>query len=256
MPVQHGSMRDDDIKQGFQMDAAGIDRYAEDQHRPNAANNIIKGEDTSYFTDYTVEACRALVTEARINPARIIDFGSGTGHSIPAFNRVFPGAEPVCSDTSQRSLDLASARFPGRHHSLRIIGKQIPAANDSFDLAVSTCVFHHIPTTGHEPWPHKLSRVTRPGGLLQIFEQNPLNPLPRHAVNTCPFNANARLIRAGQLARECRAAGWDRARVLYHTFFSRFLAALRRFERALTWAPFGAQYSVTARKPAMPVVTP
>jgi hypothetical protein len=75
--------------------------------------------------------------------------------------------------------------------------------------AFSACVFHHIPHGEHWGWLRELYRVVRPGGLLSVFEHNPLNPLTLHAVNTCPFDLNARLIQAGQLARQCRAAGWS-----------------------------------------------
>ena len=46
-------------------------------------------------------------------------------------------------------------------------------------------------------------RVTRPGGLVCVIEHNPLNPLTRLAVNRCPFDADAVLLRSGQLAKRC-----------------------------------------------------
>lgn len=177
---------------------------------------------------------------------QILDFGSGIGNSIPQFSRSFPEAELTCADVSQRSLDLAARCFPGMASSLRIEGDRLPAADRSFDLAFSACVFHHIPHEEHLGWLRQLHRVIRPGGFLSVFEHNPLNPLTMYAVNTCPFDANARLIRAGQLAKRLRAAGWVQPRVRFHLFFPRVLAALRPIERRLSWIPFGAQYSVTA----------
>ncbi len=56
----------------------------------------------------------------------------------------------------------------------------------------------------------ELHRITRQGGLIAVFEHNPLNPLTVHAVNTCSFDANAKLILARDLARRLRAAGWAR----------------------------------------------
>ena len=42
----------------------------------------------------------------------------------------------------------------------------------------------------------ELKRVLRAGGACVIFEHNPLNPLTVQAVNTCPFDENAVLIKA------------------------------------------------------------
>ena len=84
--------------------------------------------------------------------------------------------------------------------------------------------------------------------MIVIFEHNPLNPLTVHAVRTCPFDANARLIKAADLARSLESAQWQAAEINYHVFFQRFLSALRPLEKSLRWLPLGAQYSVSARK--------
>ena len=82
-----------------------------------------------------------------------------------------------------------------------------------------------------------------------MFEHNPLNPLTVRAVNTCPFDENARLIRARVFAARCREAGWGEPRVRYHIFFPRALARLRGLEPRLGRVPLGAQYSVMAVRP-------
>jgi len=84
--------------------------------------------------------------------------------------------------------------------------------------------------------------------LVAIFEHNPLNPLTVHAVNTCPFDENAKLIFARDLARRLRDAGWATPLIQYNLFFPRRLALLRPFERRLGWLPIGAQYAAIARK--------
>ena len=82
-----------------------------------------------------------------------------------------------------------------------------------------------------------------------IFEHNPLNPLTVRAVNTCPFDENAKLVPARTLIRSISSAGWVRSEHCYHLFFPRALARLRPIERHLGWVPFGGQYSARARKP-------
>ena len=87
------------------------------------------------------------------------------------------------------------------------------------------------------------------GGLMTIFEHNPLNLLTVRAVNTCPFDENALLIRAKALLLSLSDAGWTRPALRYHIFFPRALAGLRPLEKYLRWAPLGAQYSLTVRRP-------
>lgn len=82
-----------------------------------------------------------------------------------------------------------------------------------------------------------------------MFEHNPFNPLTRHAVNTCPFDANARLISARQMRRRFHDAGFDVASIRYRIFFPGCLRRLRPLERLLTWCPLGAQYAVVGRVP-------
>ena len=84
--------------------------------------------------------------------------------------------------------------------------------------------------------------------MLVIFEHNPLNPLTVHAVNTCPFDANARLLTARKLAAAMRLAGWEPPKCEYRIFFPRQLSSLRPLERWLKKVPLGAQYSLSARR--------
>jgi hypothetical protein len=85
--------------------------------------------------------------------------------------------------------------------------------------------------------------------MLTIFEHNPLNPLTVHAVNSCPFDENAVMIRAKTLLRSLQDAGWACAALRYHIFFPHALKGLRSLEKYLRWVPLGAQYSATAWRP-------
>jgi SAM-dependent methyltransferase len=109
-------------------------------------------------------------------------------------------------------------------------------------------VFHHIPHAQHVALLGEIKRVLKPAGRLFVFEHNPLNPLTRHAVDTCPFDENAELIRAGTMRARARQAGFGGADVKYRIFFPHFLRGLRPLEPRLTWLPLGAQYYVLCRK--------
>jgi ubiquinone/menaquinone biosynthesis C-methylase UbiE len=179
---------------------------------------------------------------------RITDFGCGIGNSIPHFRKYFPGARLSCADISARSTELAHERFPGKEAFLLIQGETIPIDEASQDTVFSACVFHHISHEHHERWLRELLRITRPGGVLAIYEHNPLNPLTVRAVNTCPLDVNASLIKARALRRACLNAGWSSVRVDYRLFFPRSLARLRPLERGLGWLCIGAQYRLLASR--------
>ena len=230
------------------MNAAEFDAVADEYHEQHRSNIKITGEVPEYFAEYKIKVVRQFIQQQKLDVAHILDFGSGIGNSIPWFSRLFPGAHLTCADVSQRSLDIADSRFPGLGHNVRIAGAQLPFGDETFDLTFSACVFHHIPQQEHVDWLKEIRRVTRPGGIVAIFEHNPLNPLTVHAVNTCPFDANAKLLRAKSFAKTYQEAGWPRPSVRYHLFFPRALAALRALEPHLSHLAIGAQYSITATK--------
>ena len=227
------------------MEAAEFDQFADEYDRQHRANIAVTGDAPEYFSEYKIRELRLLLGDG---VKTILDFGSGTGNSLPFFQKYFPAARVTGVDPSQRSLDIAAARFPGLAQGKVMAGERIPAPNDGFDAAFSACVFHHIDHAEHVRWLAELRRIVRPGGTLTIFEHNPYNPLTVRAVNTCPFDVNARLISARVFAGRYRAAGWTRLKLRYHVFFPRALAFLRAAEPGLAWLPLGGQYSLTATK--------
>ena len=230
------------------MNSAEFDGFADEYEAQHRANIAISGEAPDYFARYKIQVLKQLAQDHRVQPGRVLDFGSGIGNSLPHFHDLLPDTRLVCADVSQRSLELSGNRFPGLADPVLIEGNRVPVDGSQFDVAFSACVFHHIPQDEHVHWLSELRRVTRPGGMLTIFEHNPLNPLTVHAVNTCPFDANARLIRAATFMDSYRKAGWLGPQVRYHVFFPRALSVLRRLEPHLSRVALGAQYSVTAIK--------
>lgn len=230
------------------MDSAEFDSFADEYYQQHIDNIAITGEAPEYFAEYKIKVLRDVILRMSVASARILDFGSGIGNSIPHVRRLLPNSVLTCADVSQRSLEVSETRFPSLGRNLLIKGERIPVDDNSFDVTFSACVFHHIPHDEHVHWLSELFRVTRRGGVITVFEHNPLNPLTLRAVNTCPFDANARLIRASKFAESYRKAGWQNPDVRYHIFFPRAFSALRVLEPHLSWAPIGAQYSIVAEK--------
>jgi SAM-dependent methyltransferase len=231
------------------MDSAEFDRFADEYEVRHRANISITGEGPEFFAAYKIAEFAAFAQDCQAGSMRILDFGSGIGNSIPFFRQHFPGARLTCADPSSRSIALSRQRFQGAEQYTLLGEREIPHDTGTFDLVFSACVFHHIPHAEHAYWLTELLRVTRPGGMLAIFEHNPLNPLTLHAVNTCPFDENAVLIRAKTLLRSLQDAGWTCAALRYHIFFPHALKGLRPLEKYLRRVPLGAQYSATVWRP-------
>ena len=225
---------------------AEFDLLADEYYEQHQANVAVTGERPEYFAEYKIADLARLVQANGFPCERILDFGSGIGNSVPFFRKYFGGSHLSCADISRRSIEVAQARFPGKERHLDV-SKGIPLPAASQDIVFSACVFHHIPHDEHQRWLTELRRITRRGGLLVIYEHNPLNPLTVRAVNTCPLDVNARLLRGGTLRQTALISGWDDAQVAYKLFFPAQLKLLRPLEHHLRWLPLGAQYRVTAR---------
>jgi ubiquinone/menaquinone biosynthesis C-methylase UbiE len=230
------------------MDSAEFDHFANDYDQLLRRTVAVTGEGPEFFHEYKIRTLARLAEKHNLRPERILDFGSGVGNSTPYFRRYFPSAQLAGADVSQRSLEIAEERFPGASMGLQIQENRIPCSDGAFDMTFSACVFHHISHDEHVDWLSELRRVTRVNGMLTIFEHNPLNPLTVRAVNTCPFDENAHLVRAKELVKRYRASGWSNPTVQYHLFFPRALSGLRVLEPYLSGVPFGGQYSVSAIK--------
>jgi ubiquinone/menaquinone biosynthesis C-methylase UbiE len=233
------------------MDEAEFDKFADEYRSLHAANISITGEGPEFFAEYKM---RDLATEYAARRAKsddapaILDFGSGVGTSVPFIRKYLPRARLTCVDISAKSLAIGEARFADQARFLRFDGEKIPLPDASADVAFAACVFHHIADEKHLGLLREFRRVLASTGLAFVFEHNPYNPLTLHAVNTCPFDENAKLISARAMRQKLLAAGFVEARIRYRIFFPRALSALRPLEKWLAWVPLGAQYYVLAMK--------
>lgn len=219
-----------------------------DEYRVQHKDNIsITGESPEYFSEYKILDLRKFLCAESYDGLNICDFGSGIGNSVPFFRKYFPTANLTCSDVSVRSMEISQTRFPGVEKYI-LIEDTIPLPTCSQDIIFSACVFHHIPHAQHIHWLTELHRISKPGGILAIYEHNPLNPLTVRAVNTCPLDVNAKLIRGSVMRDRAIESGWISAKVDYKVFFPSILAKLRPIERNLEWLGLGAQYRMTTRK--------
>lgn len=233
------------------MEEAEFDKFAAEYRTLHAESIKASGESPEYFAEYKIVDVAAELAHARgcvADRAAVLDFGAGVGYSVPFFGRHMPRARVTCLDVSQKSLDIGMATHGGAADFRHFDGTHIPYADGAFDVALASCVFHHIPHSEHVALLAEIRRVLAPNGLLLVFEHNPLNPLTRNAVNTCIFDEHAVLIGAPTMRRRALAAGFAGADVRYRIFFPHWARGLRPIEKWLTWLPLGAQYYVRATK--------
>ncbi|TFZ33946.1 class I SAM-dependent methyltransferase, partial [Pseudomonas syringae] len=197
-------------------------------------------------TGTRVEVARR-VSQHPLLSAKGVHIRSVSGNLLATLRKLLPSSLISCGVVSERIIDRATSRCPG-FEAYVYISDSIPLPSDSQDIVFTACVFHHIPHDEHKHWLEELRRITRPGGLLIIFEHNPYNPLTVRAVNTCPLDVNAKLITATTMSDRLLGAMWDKCTVEYKLFFPSALRKLRPLEKSLTWLPLGAQYRLAALK--------
>jgi SAM-dependent methyltransferase len=142
----------------------------------------------------------------------------------------------------------AASRNPWASYSSYGPADPLPYEEASFDLSFAICVLHHVPPAGRAAFIAEMRRVTRPGGLVAIFEHNPRNPLTRKAVRDCPFDEDAVLLPRGEARRRLAEAGLAEVEAPFIIFFPREGSLRSRLERRLGWLPLGAQYYVAGTR--------
>jgi SAM-dependent methyltransferase len=233
------------------MDSAEFDKFAEEYLSTHRKNIACTGEDPEYFSRYKIEEVRRRWdSEKRKEPDAILDFGAGIGNALPFLASRFPSAAITALDVSRRSLEIAERRNPGMATFVLHDGSQnFPLPRGAFDLVFTSCVFHHIPPEEHVGLFSQLRLLLKPGGVMIVFEHNPINPVTRYIVATCPFDEKAVLIPARSLVQRQRQAGFSHIRVAYTGFFPGSLRALRPLEPFMAALPIGAQYYTLASAP-------
>jgi SAM-dependent methyltransferase len=106
----------------------------------------------------------------------ILEIGSGPGELAVEIARRVPGAEVVGIDLAEPMIDSAieRARAQGLGERVRFVladAAELPLADGSFDIVVSTLSLHHWsdPATVFA----EIARVVRPGGVALIYDLRP-----------------------------------------------------------------------------------
>jgi SAM-dependent methyltransferase len=225
-----------------------FDRFADEYRNQHATNIAVTGESPEFFAEYKIIDIAAVLKARRLSDGapRVLDFGAGIGNSVPHFRKHLPNSTITCVDVSSKSLELGRSNYGDLATFVHFDGDELPFADGSFDVVLVACVMHHIDHAKHVAVLSQLRRMLSPTGLLFVYEHNPYNPLTVNAVNTCPFDENAVLVKPGRMSAALAAAGFSKSAVRFRIFFPHFLRKLRVMEKYLRWCPLGAQYVAIA----------
>lgn len=175
---------------------------------------------------------------------RALDVGCGTG----LLHRYLAGALDLHGvDVAPEMVAVARETNPGVGYDVAD-GARLPYNDGVFDLAFCACVLHHVPPPKRVGFVREARRVVRPGGLVVVFEHNPLNPLTRLAVARCAFDEDAVLLTRGETLRTLETAGLQPEEDRYFLVFPWRHRVLGGIERGLARLPLGAQYYAAARR--------
>lgn len=206
------------------------------------------GLKADFFTRVKADYIKDIAHRHFADPAAVqaLDIGCGIGNYHPLLDDFFQSIDGA--EVSAASADTARRRNPSVTYSV-YDGKTLPYPDESFDLAFTICVMHHVPPPAWPNFVAEMYRVLKPGGLALVFEHNPGNPLTMRAVNNCPFDEDAVLLTRKETADLFRGRGFESLRSGYILTLPAGNRLLRRFDGFFAQLGIGAQYYVAATRP-------
>jgi SAM-dependent methyltransferase len=219
-----------------------------DSYRSDVQRSIdFCGAEVEHFTRRKADHLADLA-ERLIGPPGdldVLDVGCGVGETDALLAGRFATLHGV--DIASDAVDRAAARNPAVHYGA-YDGVRLPFTDARFDLAFAVCVVHHVPPEQRAAFFAEMARVVRPGGLVAVFEHNPLNPLTRLAVSRCELDDGVRLLTRGSVRRLLAGAGLAPVESRYVIYSTSTRPGAIRAERFVRLVPAGAQHYVAARR--------
>jgi ubiquinone/menaquinone biosynthesis C-methylase UbiE len=117
---------------------------------------------------------RQLLDQAGLRPGqRVLEIGCGTGTLLLAAKQAQPAAVVVGLDPDLAALARASRKARRRGLAVQLDrghADELPYADDSVDVVLSSFMLHHVPADQREPAMREVRRVLRPGGALHLVD--------------------------------------------------------------------------------------
>jgi ubiquinone/menaquinone biosynthesis C-methylase UbiE len=223
------------------------DSYSDDIERSLA----FSGQSHDFFiktkADHIVEILAQELQNNDDSPLKLLDVGCGHGlvHSY-LLNQKKIQIDLTGIDVAASVIDIACQKNPVVKYDT-YDGIKLPYKDNSFSCAYTICVMHHVSPEQWADFLHEMKRVVIPGGLVIVFEHNPLNPVTRRIVNNCPLDKHAILLKAGFLQKLFQKTSLTNLQKRFILFTPFSHALFRCFDNWLGWLPLGAQYYIFGR---------
>ncbi len=167
-----------------------------------------------------------------------LDVGCGTGTLLRLAGSDFNSASG-CDPSSEMLETCDDLSISVQREATRL-----PFESDRFDIVTLVCVLHHVLPSDRLALMQDVGRVLRPGGMVCIFEHNPLNPVTRLVVSQTPVDRDAVLLSSGESKRLLRDAGCSPSHLEYFLYLPESLyRRIGGVEKIGTRLPFGGQYA-------------
>lgn len=224
-----------------------LDRYASRGVRGNGARlaRLLAGQ--SGFARGRVQWLRRCLDELGERPSSMLEFGCGSGATVPHFFAELPVRSVIGVEVSRELLAIAR----GTHTRSEVTWVQLGdyRATESLDLAYTSGVFQRIPPRDRMAAAVLVYRSLASGGLFAFWESNPWSPAARLTTGRASDARRAPALTAPEARRLLRGVGFDIVHTTSAFFFPRALRWCLPLEPMLASIPLGAQYMVLARKP-------
>lgn len=222
--------------------SSAFDVYARSYDAALQRGLVLSGESKEYFARERVRILSQALARLGLRAGAVMDFGCGTGGSIP-YLRELPGLKALIGvDPSTASLAIARQSNLAE---LFFAPDEVPSAM-RFDLVFSNGVFHHISPSerpGVLEWIH--ARMT-PGACFALWENNPWNLGTRWVMSRIPFDRDAIMLSPRETRNLLQANGFCVVEQTAWFYFPSWLRFFRRWEPRLSRILLGAQYLTLA----------
>jgi ubiquinone/menaquinone biosynthesis C-methylase UbiE len=117
---------------------------------------------------------RRLLDQAGVHPGQqVLEIGCGTGNLLLLAKQTQPAATVVGVDPDLAALACASRKARRRGLAVQLdrgYADELPYADSSVDVVLSSFMLHHVPADRREPAAQEARRVLRPGGALHLVD--------------------------------------------------------------------------------------
>ena len=223
-----------------------FDKFARDYEALFKGWLKIAGGSREFFALRRLHWLSELLRGQQLTPIRVMDFGCGTGISLPLLADILGAEQVIGLDTSEESLAVARESVGSRSVQLTTPTKYLP--QQELDLVFCNGVFHHIPVAERPAAVDYVYRCLRSGGMFAMWENNPWNPMQLFAMKHSKIDKNAIPLPPPESRRLVASDRFSVIRTDYLFFFPGSFSWLHRLEKWLSKVPLGAQYQIFARK--------